>query len=108
MFLPRGRRHMFGAAAWSSLITSPGALVSTACTDWVATVLPLAARSAATPAATLTVRSPSKLAVGVTNIGKASCRERVNAPVVPPTTKKKTAVKNGTAPPQQEGVRADQ
>ena len=47
-------------------VGAEGATVSTVCTDWAAAALELPAPSTAADAATSTVRSPSKLAVGVT------------------------------------------
>src|SRR5207253_2704880 len=89
---------MLAVPASSSVITTLGRLVSTACTDWTATVLPLAARSAAMPAATSTVRLPSKFAVGVTvRVKTVSPSTPVNAPLVPPTTATSDAVKPLTA-----------
>ena len=70
----------------SATVGAAGARVSTACTDWVAAILPFPAVSVATLALTSTVTLPSKPAVGVTTSVYSFALTIVNAPFVPLAT----------------------
>ena len=85
------------AAASSSLMVSVGAFMSTACTAWMAAVEGLPAASIAAPAATSTVTSPSKPAVGVTTSVYTVLLTAVNVPLDPLVTVTSSAVKPVTA-----------